>query len=60
MISRPQTDMERLSAIVDQRLQELLLLRAFVASKGLEKEFNDLHAKAIAVSTIARGEHRVK
>lgn len=47
--------MERLSALVNDRLQELLLYRAFVAHKGLQEEFDHLLETAKAVSEKARG-----
>lgn len=47
--------MEMLSEVVHNRLQELNLYRAFVASKGLSEEFALLLESAKAVSVKARG-----
>ncbi|MFJ7738889.1 hypothetical protein ACIQ2D_21545 [Lysinibacillus sp. NPDC097287] len=49
------TDMELLSAVVHDRLQELNLYRTFVAKKGLTEEFAYLLESAKAVSEKARG-----
>ena len=55
------TDIESLSAVVHNRLQELNLYRAFVAKKGLSEEFAHLLESARAVSEKARcGKVKVK
>lgn len=49
------TDMDKLSEVVNDRMQELNLYRAFVAEKGLAGEFAELLALAVAVKKKARG-----
>lgn len=60
MFSDTLTDMQKLSALTEDRLQELLLYRAFVQKKGLQEEFEQLLTAALSIKAIAKGGQWVK